>query len=127
GGPVGVEQILASTRSTTAMFFFLAEASETDGVSLGELHAALAPLGIPVVVDAAGELPTPGGAAALLRAGADLLILSGGKELRGPQSSGLLLGSRALIDACRLNAFPNDSIGRGMKLDKETIVGLMTA
>lgn len=127
GGPVGVEQILAATRSTTAMFFFLAEASETDGFSLGELHAALAPLGIPVVVDAAGELPTPGGAAALLRAGADLLILSGGKELRGPQSSGLLLGSRALIDACRLNAFPNDSIGRGMKLDKETIVGLMTA
>ena len=53
--------------------------------------------------------------------------MSGGKAIGGPQSSGLLLGRRDLIDAARLHSTPNDNIGRGMKVGKEEIIGLITA
>ena len=60
--------------------------------------------------------------------GCDLVTFSGGKGIRGPQSSGLLLGRKDLIQAARLNNSPNsDSIGRGMKVNKEEMVGLMVA
>ncbi|WJH32655.1 hypothetical protein N6H14_20390 [Paenibacillus sp. CC-CFT747] len=55
------------------------------------------------------------------------MILSGGKEIRGPQSSGLILGGEEWIKACNANNFPNFSIGRSMKLDKETIAGIVKA
>ena len=60
--------------------------------------------------------------------GFDLVTFSGGKGLRGPQSAGLLLGRKDLIEAARLNCSPNsDSIGRGMKVNKEEILGMMVA
>lgn len=59
--------------------------------------------------------------------GADLVIFSGGKQLRGPQSSGLILGSKRLIEACDANCCPNHSIGRPMKISKETIAGIVKA
>jgi L-seryl-tRNA(Ser) seleniumtransferase len=60
--------------------------------------------------------------------GFDLVTFSGGKGIRGPQSAGLLLGRKDLIHAARLNASPNsDSIGRGMKVNKEEILGMMCA
>jgi L-seryl-tRNA(Ser) seleniumtransferase len=60
--------------------------------------------------------------------GFDLVTFSGGKGMRGPQSAGLLLGRKYLIEAARLNCSPNsDSIGRGMKVNKEEMVGMMVA
>jgi L-seryl-tRNA(Ser) seleniumtransferase len=60
--------------------------------------------------------------------GFDLVTFSGGKGIRGPQSAGLLLGRKDLIHAARLNASPNsDAIGRGMKVNKEELVGMMAA
>jgi L-seryl-tRNA(Ser) seleniumtransferase len=61
------------------------------------------------------------------KVGADLIVLSGGKGIGGPQSSGVLLGRRDLIEAARLNSTPFDQIGRGMKVGKEEIVGLIVA
>jgi L-seryl-tRNA(Ser) seleniumtransferase len=56
------------------------------------------------------------------------VTFSGGKGLRGPQSAGLLLGRKDLIEAARLNCSPNsDSIGRGMKVNKEEMLGMMVA
>jgi L-seryl-tRNA(Ser) seleniumtransferase len=56
------------------------------------------------------------------------VTFSGGKGIRGPQSAGLLLGRKDLIEAARMNCSPNsDSIGRGMKVNKEEIVGMMVA
>jgi L-seryl-tRNA(Ser) seleniumtransferase len=60
--------------------------------------------------------------------GFDLVTFSGGKGIRGPQSSGMLLGRKDLIEAARLNAPPNgNTVGRGMKVNKEEMLGLLVA
>ena len=60
--------------------------------------------------------------------GFDLVCFSGGKGLRGPQSAGLLLGRKDLIAAARLSAAPRgDTVGRGMKVNKEEVLGMMIA
>jgi L-seryl-tRNA(Ser) seleniumtransferase len=80
-----------------------------------------------VIVDAAAQLPPVSDLWRYTEMGADLAIFSGGKDLRGPQSSGLILGRRDLIEACRLNGSPNHSIGRPMKVGKEEMCGLLAA
>ncbi|WP_425152764.1 hypothetical protein [Candidatus Palauibacter sp.] len=82
---------------------------------------------VPVLVDMASDLPTGVGLREFVGAGADLIVISGGKGIGGPQSSGILAGRADLIEAAGLNASPNDAIGRGMKVGKEEIVGLVVA
>jgi uncharacterized pyridoxal phosphate-dependent enzyme len=83
--------------------------------------------GVPVLVDAAAEVPPVENLWRFVKEGADAVTFSGGKALRGPQSSGLILGRAGLIEACRLNDCPNHSIGRSMKTGKEDIAGLLKA
>jgi L-seryl-tRNA(Ser) seleniumtransferase len=60
--------------------------------------------------------------------GFDLVTFSGGKSICGPQSAGLLLGRKELIEAARLNTSPySDSVSRGMKVNKEEMVGMLVA
>ena len=80
-----------------------------------------------MIVDAAAEVPPPVNLRRFLDWGADLVTFSGGKSLRGPQSSGLILGRADLVEACRLNDCPNGGVGRPMKTDKEVIIGLVKA
>jgi uncharacterized pyridoxal phosphate-dependent enzyme len=123
-----VEQIEAAITDRTAMFFYVAEASSMRGsLPLADVAATLAKHNIPLVVDAAAELPPVSNLTAFFADGADLVVFSGGKEIRGPQSSGLILGSEEMIGYCIANCFPNYSVGRAMKTDKETIVGLVKA
>jgi len=82
---------------------------------------------VPVIVDAAAQIPPIENLWLFTEAGADLALFSGGKGLRGPQSSGLVLGKKSLIDAVAYNACPRPFIGRPMKAGKEEIIGLMTA
>ena len=83
---------------------------------------------IPVVVDAAAQIPPLATLGRFTRgAGADAVIVSGGKGLRGPQASGLVLGSRLIVDGCRANGSPNHAIGRPMKVGKEEMLGLLAA
>jgi L-seryl-tRNA(Ser) seleniumtransferase len=94
-------------------------------VRLEDLVARAKPLGIPVLVDAASEhieRPSP-----YLKRGADMVIYSGGKFLRGPQTSGLLLGRKDLIEAAWRNASPHQAFARGMKVSKEDIIGVLAA
>jgi L-seryl-tRNA(Ser) seleniumtransferase len=82
---------------------------------------------LPVIVDAASTLPPRENLYRYTRAGADMVIYSGGKGIRGPQSTGLLVGRKHLIEAALANASPNASVGRPMKVSKEEIIGLLTA
>jgi len=112
---------------TAMMLFFNAN----DPV--GKIHSAeFAELGkkhnIPTFTDAAADVPPVENFSKYIKLGFDLVTFSGGKGIRGPQSAGLLLGRSNLIEAARLNASPNsDSIGRGMKVNKEEILGMMVA
>ncbi len=83
--------------------------------------------GVPVIVDAAAEVPPVENLSRFVEEGADLVAFSGGKAIRGPQSSGFVLGNKDLIEACRLNDSPHMAIGRPMKISKEEIVGLVKA
>ena len=83
--------------------------------------------GVPVFVDSASELPPAKNLTRFVEMGADLVAISGGKGIRGPQGTGMLVGRRDLIEAARLNAFPHSHIGRGMKVGKETVIGLIVA
>ncbi len=92
---------------------------------LEDIAAATRPRGVPIMVDAASEhleRPSP-----WLERGADLVVYSGGKFLRGPQTSGLLLGRKTLVEAAWRNASPHQALGRPMKVSKEDIVGVLAA
>jgi uncharacterized pyridoxal phosphate-dependent enzyme len=82
---------------------------------------------VPVIVDAAAEIPPVENLWKYSHLGADLTIFSGGKDIRGPQSTGLVVGRQDLIEACAFHSCPNHSIGRGMKVGKEEIMGFVTA
>jgi uncharacterized pyridoxal phosphate-dependent enzyme len=82
---------------------------------------------VPLIVDAAAQIPPVDNLWRFTQMGADLALFSGGKGLCGPQSSGLILGRRDLIEACAFNACPRVFIGRPMKVGKEEIVGLLAA
>jgi L-seryl-tRNA(Ser) seleniumtransferase len=83
--------------------------------------------GVPLIIDAAAQLPPVENLWRFTQMGADLVIFSGGKGLCGPQSSGLVLGRRDLIEACAFNACPRTYIGRPMKVGKEEMAGLLAA
>lgn len=86
-------------------------------------HAA----GVPVIIDAAVMLPPVDSLTRFIKDGADMVTFSGGKGLRGPQSTGILCGRADLIEAARLSMSPNHGIGRPAKVCKEQIVGLIAA
>ena len=83
--------------------------------------------GLPVIVDAAAMLPPRANLRRYLDQGADMVAFSGGKGLRGPQGSGILLGRADLIEAAIANTSPNHGVGRSGKVAKEEMLGLLTA
>lgn len=83
---------------------------------------------IPVLVDAAFSVPPRRTFWEFTRdGGADAVFISGGKGLRGPQSTGLILGRKWIVNACAFHGVPNDRIGRGMKVGKEELAGIYAA
>ncbi len=123
-----VEELKAAVSERTAMLFFL-NSADTKGKIRREDFARLAnALKIPVLIDAAADLPPVENLHILTRMGFDLVGFSGGKSLRGPQCSGLLLGRKELIEAAFMNDSPrSDSVGRVSKVGKEEIIGLYRA
>jgi len=122
------EELEKKINERTAMLFFL-NSSDPQGkihheefVALGKKHK------IPTLIDAAADVPPVENLFRFTKLGFDLVAFSGGKGLRGPQSSGLLLGRKDLIAAARLNNNPNsDSICRTNKVNKEELVGMLVA
>jgi uncharacterized pyridoxal phosphate-dependent enzyme len=121
-----LEDLTLAIGPRTAMILVLAGArSENGPLSLKEISSVAKPLGVPILVDAAAEgleLPNPH-----VAQGADLVAYSGGKYLRGPQCAGLLLGRKDLIIASRINAGPHHGFGRGFKVGREEIMGMLAA
>jgi L-seryl-tRNA(Ser) seleniumtransferase len=117
----------AITERTAAIFVFYKQLLMEGQVPLEEQIAIARRHAIPLVIDAAAQIPPVENLWKLTGMGADLALFSGGKGLCGPQSSGLILGRRDLIAACAWHACPRPFIGRPMKAGKEEIVGLMTA
>ena len=117
----------AITEKTAAIFYFANPSREhlwvpyEKAISIAQKH------GVPLIVDAAAQLPPPENLWHFTQIGADLALFSGGKGLHGPQSSGLIVGKKSLIEAIAFNGPPHPFIGRGMKVGKEELVGLLAA
>jgi D-glucosaminate-6-phosphate ammonia-lyase len=160
---VGFQEIVsnAGVRRTEAWEYEAAFTNQTAGVvyvlgkdsqpPLNEVVACAHRHGLPVLVDAAGELPPRENLRDILAKGVDLVGFSGGKAIRGPQSTGLLCGRKDLItsatlqmldmdehfdlwapavdwiDKSQLKGIPRHGIGRALKVSKEEIVALLTA
>ena len=108
-----------------AMIAVLGTGEAQGKVRLEQMAAAARKRSIPVLVDAAAELPARPNT--YLARGADMVAYSGGKILRGPQCAGVLIGRRDLIRAAWLNSAPHHGFGRAMKAGKEEIMGLLAA
>ena len=117
----------AINEKTAMMLFYNANNNvgrikDEEFVQIGKKH------GIPTLNDAAADVPPVANLWKYTSMGFDLVAFSGGKGIRGPQSAGLLLGRKDLIAAARLNGPPNsDTIGRGMKVNKEEMLGMLVA
>ncbi len=112
------------SQNTAAIMLYLGTRSQA---TIAEVAPLARRAGVPIIVDGAAELPPRKNLTEPLAQGADLVIFSGGKGIFGPQATGLILGRKDLIEACRLNANPHSAIGRPMKVGKEDIAALIAA
>lgn len=113
---------------TAAVLYFAGAHFAAHALPLPDVVAAAHGQKVPVLVDAAAQIPPISNLWHFTReAGADAAIFSGGKGLRGPQSSGLVLGKRSIVEACLANGPPNHSLGRPMKVGKEELLGILAA
>jgi L-seryl-tRNA(Ser) seleniumtransferase len=122
------EDLERAVSDKTAMMLFYNN-NNTEGQIRDEEFAQLGRKhGIPTMNDAAADVPPVENLWKYTAMGFDLVAFSGGKGIRGPQSAGLLLGTKPLIAAARQNSSPNGgAIGRGMKVNKEEMVGMLAA
>jgi len=111
----------------TAMMFFLNKNDETGAIRRAEWIEIGKKHNVPLFNDAAADVPPASRLSEYVKEGFDLVAFSGGKGLLGPQCSGLLLGRKDLIEAAQPAISPAGGIGRGMKVGKEEIIGLLTA
>ena len=125
GGDAADYDAAFTERTVMAHFFNAAEAGQIgreEWIRVAHKH------GVPCFNDAAADVPPISNLWNYTRMGFDLVTFSGGKGIRGPQNAGLLLGRKDLIAAAAANNNPNDDcVGRGMKVAKEQIVGMVAA
>lgn len=121
-------ELEAAISPKTAMMLFynnnnsVGQIRDEEFVRLGKKH------GVVTMNDCAADVPPVENLWKYTAMGFDLVVFSGGKGIRGPQSAGLLLGRKDLIAAARANAAPNgNAIGRGMKVNKEELLGMLIA
>lgn len=113
--------------NTTALAFVASRWHPDSFDGLDEMVGIARNHSLPVIVDAAAMLPPVENLRRFIEHGADMVAFSGGKAIKGPQSTGILCGRKDLIEAAGLNNSPNASIGRPAKVCKEEIVGLIVA
>jgi L-seryl-tRNA(Ser) seleniumtransferase len=125
------EQLDEAINDNTACVAFVIGPFIDPGIGLEETVRVAHARGVPVIVDAAAEVPPRANLTKFHKMGADMVAFSGGKGIGGPQSAGLLAGKADLIEAAVMNSLnmhaPIAGIGRPMKVSKENIVGLVAA
>jgi uncharacterized pyridoxal phosphate-dependent enzyme len=122
------DELDKAVNEKTAMMWFLNYAANTGKISDREWVALGKKHNIPTMIDMAADVPPVENLWKFNDMGFDLVCISGGKDLRGPQSAGILMGKKDLIAAARLSAPPRGgNIGRGMKVNKEEILGMWVA
>jgi L-seryl-tRNA(Ser) seleniumtransferase len=117
----------AVSKQTAAFAFVQSHLTVGNRIALERMIELSHAANVPLILDAAAELPPAENLSAFVKMGADLVAFSGGKNLRGPQASGLLLGRADLIAAAYANSFPNNRFARIAKVGKEEIAGLLAA
>jgi L-seryl-tRNA(Ser) seleniumtransferase len=131
----GVKLIMVETRAElesainekTAMLWFLnrevhkGQIKHDEWLELGKKH------NLPTMIDIAADVPPVENLWKFNDMGFDLVVISGGKAMRGPQSAGILMGKKKYVDAARLSNNPRGGIGRGQKVNKEEVLGMYAA
>ena len=126
-----VQELEMAINGNTACVAFVIGPFMSRGIGLEETIRVAHQRGVPVIVDAAAEVPPRANLARFHQMGADMVAFSGGKGIGGPQGTGLLAGKAKYVEAAFMNSLNLHSaiagIGRPMKVSKENIVGLVTA
>lgn len=123
-----VEELQNAINGKTALMYFLNESTPHGKILHREWVAIAKKNQIPTIIDIAADVPPVENLWKFNNMGFDLVCISGGKAICGPQSAGILMGRKDLIAAARLNAPPyGGNIGRGMKVNKEEILGMYAA
>ncbi|TDD58706.1 hypothetical protein E1263_17975 [Kribbella antibiotica] len=127
-GPSADELEAALVRRPACVLWFAGAHYAAGALPIEDVVQIAGAAGVPVIVDAAAQIPPVSTLWHFTaEVGADAVIVSGGKGLRGPQTTGLVLGRRWLVDRCLQHASPNQQIGRGMKVGKEELAGILAA
>lgn len=122
------EELEAAINENTAMMLFNNTNDPEGQIKVAEFAKLGRKHGIPTFDDCAADVPPKEHLWDYLNMGFDLVTVSGGKGIHGPQNAGLLLGRKDLIAAARVNGPPNGiGIGRGMKVSKETMLAMFVA
>ncbi|MBL8174067.1 MAG: selenocysteine synthase [Bryobacterales bacterium] len=122
------EELRRAIGAQTAMLFYMNKAEKEGKIQRAEFVRIAKERGVPTFNDAAADVPPKENLWNYVnRDGFDLVAFSGGKGLQGPQSAGLLLGRKDLIEAATEGQSPYGGIGRGMKVGKEEIAGMIAA
>ena len=123
-----LEELEKAINEKTALMWFLHIQSDKGQIMHEKWIEVAKKHGIPTMIDMAADVPPVENLWRFNDLGFDLVCVSGGKAMRGPQSAGILMGKKHLIEAARLSMPPRGStIGRGMKVNKEEILGMYVA
>ncbi|WP_276372853.1 aminotransferase class V-fold PLP-dependent enzyme [Chryseolinea sp. H1M3-3] len=121
------EELQNAVNERTACLWFLNREASVGAIKHEAWLSLGKALGIPTIIDIAADVPPVENLWRFNEMGFDLVCISGGKALLGPQSAGILMGKKDLIAAARLNAPPRSGIARGQKVNKEEIIGMYAA
>ena len=121
------DELRKAVNDKTACLWFLNREAHVGNIKHEEWLKLGKEFGIPTMIDIAADVPPVENLWKYNEMGFDLVCISGGKALCGPQSAGILMGKKDLIAAARLNAPPRSGIARGQKVNKEEIIGMYAA
>jgi uncharacterized pyridoxal phosphate-dependent enzyme len=121
------DELRKAVNEKTACLWFLNREAPVGSIKHEEWLSLAKEFGIPTMIDIAADVPPVENLWRFNEMGFDLVCISGGKALLGPQSAGILMGKKNLVAAARLNAPPHSGIARGQKVNKEEIIGMYAA